>query len=143
MSIIRTYINHTHIHKLQTGHGIQDSKVLLLHQLTQNLRQKQQRKNILVTGHIHYHVTLHILLSSHFGYVNKQIQKEFSSMFLSRPLARGARGCNAHTTNLDEPTRNMQNFKDKQADQPAKKCTTPYCTHITFAEPLRLETTHF
>jgi hypothetical protein len=35
----------------------------------------------------------------------------------------GASGCNS-------PTRNLQNIKDKRADQPAKKLATPYSIHV-------------
>ena len=36
---------------------------------------------------------------------------------LNKPLARGAIGCTAPTTNLAEPTRNLLNIKDRRADQ--------------------------
>jgi hypothetical protein len=42
----------------------------------------------------------------------------------------GASGCNAPPTNLSAPTRNLQNIKDKHADRPAKKRTTPYSMHV-------------
>jgi len=42
-----------------------------------------------------------------------------------------ARRYNAHTTNLDAPTTNLQNIKDKHADKPAnEKSATPYLIHV-------------
>ena len=42
---------------------------------------------------------------------------------------RGANGCTTPTTDLDAPTRNLQNIKDKHADQPAKD--VPHLTAST------------
>ena len=43
----------------------------------------------------------------------------------------GERACTASTINLIESIRNLQNIKDKHADQPAKKKrATPYRTHV-------------
>jgi hypothetical protein len=57
---------------------------------------------------------------------------------------RGASDCRATNTNLDGPITNLQNIKDKQAEQPTKKtCNTlpPQC--IASAELPWLETNHF
>jgi hypothetical protein len=40
---------------------------------------------------------------------------------------RSASGFNASTTNVEEPSRNLQNIKDKQADRPRKTRATCYC----------------
>jgi hypothetical protein len=37
---------------------------------------------------------------------------------------------NAPKTNLDAPTRKLQNIEHKVADQPAKKRATPCCIHV-------------
>jgi hypothetical protein len=42
----------------------------------------------------------------------------------------GASECNAPTTNLEAATTNLQNIKDKPADQPAKKLATSYYIHV-------------
>jgi glycerol-3-phosphate O-acyltransferase len=42
----------------------------------------------------------------------------------------GACGCNASTKNLDAPAKNLQNIKNKDADQPAKKLATHYRNHV-------------
>ena len=44
----------------------------------------------------------------------------------SRPVVRGASGCNALTTNLKAPIRNLHNTKHKLADHRAKKHDTSY-----------------
>jgi hypothetical protein len=45
-------------------------------------------------------------------------------------------GCNSATTNVDGSTRNLQNIKDRHADQPAKKCDTlPHPRVVYFVEP--------
>ena len=60
------------------------------------------------------------------------------------PSQGGASGCNRRTTNLDTPTRTLQNVKDKHADQPANKRAT-HVPHprVASVEPPWLETTHF
>ena len=57
---------------------------------------------------------------------------------------RGASWWNAPTTNVGSPTRDLQNIKDKHADQPAKKpCDTLSQPRVASVEPPWLETTHF
>lgn len=55
----------------------------------------------------------------------------------------GAIGCTAPTINLAARTRNLQNIKDKHADQPAKKKTCDTLPHprVASAEPPSLEKT--
>ena len=42
----------------------------------------------------------------------------------------GVGGCNTPAMILDAPIKNLHNTKDKQADQPLKKCVTPYSIHM-------------
>jgi hypothetical protein len=39
---------------------------------------------------------------------------------------KGASGCNTPTADLDAPTMSLQNIKEKDAKQPAKKHAAPY-----------------
>lgn len=48
----------------------------------------------------------------------------------------GAIGCTAPTINLAARTRNLQNIKDKHADQPAKKKKRATPCHIHVLPPL-------
>ena len=60
--------------------------------------------------------------------------------------ARSQRGgivCNAPTTNLDAPTRNLQNIKEKHGDRPAKRVRHVPHPRVAYVEPPLLETTHF
>ena len=43
---------------------------------------------------------------------------------------RGASGFNAPTMNMEAPSRNLQNIKDKQVDQPRKTRATHYRIHM-------------
>jgi len=54
-----------------------------------------------------------------------------------------ASGRNAPTTNLDTPTKSLQNIKDQPADQPLKNCDTLPQAGFPFVELPCLETTHF
>jgi len=50
----------------------------------------------------------------------------------SRPVARvGSSRCHARFTNLDAPSRDLQNMEDRHADQSAKKRPTPYRIHVS------------
>jgi hypothetical protein len=54
-----------------------------------------------------------------------------------------ATGCNAPTTNLDAPTRNLQNTEHEHADQPAKNRDTLPHPRVASVELPWFETTHF
>jgi len=50
----------------------------------------------------------------------------------SRPVASvGWRRFHARVTNLDAPSRDLQNMEDRHADQSAKKRPTPYRIHAS------------
>jgi hypothetical protein len=64
------------------------------------------------------------------NHVNSEI-KRISFYNITRPGQGRASGCNALTTNLDAPSRNSQNIKDKHTDQPAKQGATHYRIHVS------------
>jgi len=43
---------------------------------------------------------------------------------------KGASECNTPTVNLDAPTMNLQNIKEKYAEHPAKKHAAPYQVNV-------------